>query len=80
MEQHKSDFDRILQRAEELTKKGIDWHHHYLHPDCAFNDHKGKHCIILEDPETQRTLIAIYDRKPMQDLVKIEKLFYRAIE
>ena len=78
-DKHNSEFDSILKKAEELTKQGVEWHHHHLHPNCIFNEHKGKHCIVFEDPKTQEVLTAVYDRKPMEDLAKIEKLFYKDI-
>ncbi len=70
-------FDSILKKAESLTERKIEWHHHHLHPNCIFNKYKGKHCIVLEDPETNQVLTAVYDKKPMSDLVKLEKLFYK---
>lgn len=79
-DKHNPDFDMILKKAKELAKQKIEWHHHHLHPNCIFNDYKGKHCIILEDPKTQKVLIALYTQKPMEDLVKIEKLFYRDVK
>jgi len=45
-----------------------------------FNERKGKHCIILEEPESQKILIALYDQKPMGDLTKIERLAYAGIK
>jgi len=74
---HNKDFEIILRKAKELTTKDVEWHHHHLHPSCIFNVHKGKHCIVLEDKENDKVFIAVYDRSPMKDLVKIEKLFYK---
>jgi hypothetical protein len=74
---HSAGFDSILKRAKELTESGREWHHHHLHPDCIFNEHKGKHCIVFEDDETGESLEVAYEQEPMEDLVKIEKLFYR---
>ena len=79
-DEHNPDFDAILKRAEELTEQGKEWHHHHLQPKCVFNEHKGKHCILFEDEENSKTLIAVYESKPMEDLVKIEKLFYKDIK
>ena len=75
---HSKEFDAILKKAKELTKRGIEWHHHHLHPNCIFNEHRGKNCIILED-EKGKTLTAIYDGNPMKDLSKLEKLFYKDV-
>src|SRR3989344_6434414 len=77
---HNPDFDVILQNAEEMTSKRIEWHHHHLPPNCAFNGRKGKHCIVLENANPQEVLIAVYARKPMEDLVKIEKLCYKDVK
>ena len=77
---HNPDFDLILKKAKEMTAKKAEWHHHHLHPNCMFNEHKGKHCIVLEDTKTGDVLIAEYAQKPMEDLVKIEKLLYKDVE
>ncbi|MBU2476702.1 hypothetical protein KKG83_04485 [Candidatus Micrarchaeota archaeon] len=69
------EFQAIIKRAYELEKQKTEWHHHHLPPECVFNEQKGKHCIVLEDEK--ETLIAVYSKKPMNDLVKIEKLFYK---
>ena len=45
-----------------------------------FNKHKGKHCIVFEDETTGESLSVVYDQKPMADLVKIEKLFYKDLK
>ncbi len=73
------DFDAIFKEAERMTAEGIEWHHHHLHAKCKFNEHKGKQCILLEIPKSQKTLIVIYDGSPMEDLVKIERLFYKDV-
>jgi hypothetical protein len=77
--QKNSDFDLILKRAKEFTAKGIDWHHHHFPPNCIFSTRKGKHCIIFEDKLNNQLLTAVYDKKPMADLVKIENLFYKEL-
>lgn len=77
---HSPQFDELMKRADEMTSKGIEWHHHHLHPNCIFNKKKGKHCIVLEDPRNGETLTAEYDEKPKEDLVRIEKAFYKDYE
>lgn len=79
-DEHNPDFDKMFERAKEMDEKGIGWHHHHLHPNCIFNEHKGKHCIVLEDEINHEVLITVYDRKPMEDLVKLEKIFYKDLE
>ena len=69
-----------MKKAEEMTSRKIEWHRHHLPPNCMFNERKGKHCIILEEPESQKILIALYDQKPMGDLTKIERLAYAGIK
>lgn len=70
------EFKKILKKAEEYSKKGIEWHHHHLQPNCIFNNEKGKHSIVLEQKHG-KLLCATYNEKPSGDLSKIEKLLYR---
>ena len=65
----------ILKRAKELNEKGIAWHHHMLFPDCQFNSHPGKFCLMLEDPETGKTYESVTDQEPIFDLQQIEPLY-----
>ena len=70
-----SAIDRIVSRAEELNKKGIEWHHHMFFPNCIFNKHKGKFCIVFEDSKLG-VIESISDKEPKEDLKRIEPLFY----
>jgi hypothetical protein len=70
------EMKKLTARARELSKKKADWHHHHLHPNCIFNNHKGHHVAILEDPQKGETLEAIIDENPAAQLKEIEKLFY----
>jgi len=72
------DFELILNKVKELEEKGIEWHHHHLHPDCIFNEKKKMHAIVLESEGIYLT--AFFDSKPMKDLIKIEKLFYKELK
>ena len=72
------DFELILKKVKELEEKGIEWHHHHLHPDCIFNERKKMHAIVLESEGIYLT--AFFDSKPMKDLIKIEKLFYKELK
>ena len=46
----------ILENAKKLNELGIKWDHHMLFPDCIFNKHKGKWCIVFEDPESNKII------------------------
>ncbi len=73
---HSAAFSKILNRAKHLGKKGIRWHYHFLPSRCIFNKHLGKWAIILEDPLNNKIIEVVYPHYPMQDLSKIETLFY----
>jgi len=77
-EEKNNGFELILEKAKELEEKGIEWHHHHLHPECIFNKRKGVHAIVLESKGVYLT--ALFNSKPMKDLVKIEKLFYKELK
>lgn len=66
----------MIEKATELNKRGIRWHHHMLFPDCIFNKNKGEWCIIFEDKETGRVIESVSDCEPTGDLRRIESLFY----
>lgn len=64
----------IKKKAEECNKKNIPWHHHMLFPNCTFNKHKGKWCIIFEDKE--QIIESLSAEEPKENLSIIEKLYY----
>ena len=66
----------ILEKAKRLNEKGIHWHHHMLFPECVFNKHKGKWCLVFEDKEEKKLIEATYEEEPTEDLRKIEILYY----
>ncbi len=68
--------EKLIQRAKELTEKGIFWHHHMLFPYCSFNNQKGKWVIIFEDKENNTIIESISETEPKSDLQHIEALFY----
>ena len=70
------DYQKLLNLAEELTKNGKEWHFHYLPPNCSLGD-SLKHLIILES-ERQKWQTS-FKEKPMDDLKKLENLFYKRI-
>ncbi len=67
----------ILEKARELNKKGVRWHHHMLFPVCIFNKHIGKWNIVFEDKEESRILESISDNEPVNNLREIEILYYK---
>ena len=60
----------------ECNKKNIPWHHHMLFPNCTFNKHKGKWCIIFEDKAENRIIESTSENEPTLNLSIIEKLYY----
>ena len=66
----------ILQRARDLNAKEIHWHHHMLFPNCIYNPHPEKWCIVFEDKETGRLIEATYEQEPSADLRAIEVEYY----
>jgi hypothetical protein len=66
----------MVQKAKNLNKRGINWHHHMLFPDCIFNKHKGKWCIVFEDKSTGKLIESVSDNEPKENLRKIEILYY----
>lgn len=66
----------IIEKAKRFNEQGIHWHHHTLFPECIFNKHKGKWCLVFEDKEEGKVIEATYDDEPKQDLSKIEVLYY----
>jgi hypothetical protein len=69
-------MELMLRKAKELNEGGISWHHHMLFPNCIYNKHKGKWCIVFEDKEQNRVIESVSDKEPTADLSKIEKLYY----
>ncbi len=68
---------RLLDRAKELTSKGVFWHHHTLFPGCKYNKHVGKWVIVFEDQEKGEIIESLTDDEPKSDLQYIEGLFYK---
>lgn len=76
MKQEDENIKLILEKAKKLNEEGIHWHHHMLFPDCIFNKHKGKWCIVFEDKEENKVIESISEYEPKENLRKIEVLFY----
>lgn len=68
------DYQKLLSKAEELTKNGQEWHFHYLPPNCSLGD-SSKHLIILEFEGSKWQ--TSFEEKPMDNLKKLEDLFYK---
>ncbi len=68
--------EKLLERARNLTEKGVFWHHHMLFPYCIFNKNKGKWTILFEDKENNEVIESVSENEPKRDLQHIEALFY----
>ncbi len=69
-------LQKLIDRAKDINKKGLPWHHHVLFPDCQYNDRVGQWNIVMEDKEKGELLEASYDLEPTNDQNIIEQLFY----
>ena len=67
----------MIEKAKKLNENGTSWHHHILFPNCMFNKHKGKWCIVFEDKEQNKILEAVSDDEPKDNLRAIEILYYK---
>lgn len=70
------DIQEILEKAKKFNESGVQWHHHILFPNCIFNKHSGKWCIVFEDKEENRLIESLSDNEPKDNLKEIESLFY----
>ncbi len=66
----------IVKKAVEMTRKNITWHHHYMPPGCHFSK-SDKHQLILENEQTNEIWVARTEEKPLDDLKKLENLYFR---
>lgn len=66
----------IIEKARRLNEAGLPWHHHMLFPDCVFNKHEGKWSIAFESEADGEFLEVLYDEEPVDDLRRIEILFF----
>ena len=67
----------MKQRALELNRDSIEWHHHMLYPGCAFNQYKPNHVLMIEDPLSEQAVLSITEHDPIDDLKQIENLFFQ---
>ncbi len=66
----------ILEKAKRLNEQGLPWHHHILSPDCVFNKHREKWNMVFESEADGQRLEVLYDEEPVDDLRRIEILFF----
>ncbi len=71
------EMQKIIDRAQELNDKNIEWHHHVLSPSCMYSTNHQKFTFVFEDPESQNVTTNLTDTEPTDDLKYIERLFYR---
>ncbi len=69
-------LEAILHRAEELNAHDLPWHHHIFFPDCVLNEHGGRWAIVFEDSASDHMQQLVYDDEPVDDLRRIEILFF----
>jgi ribosomal protein L24 len=67
----------IVKKAAEMTRNNVSWHHHHLPPHCHFSKESSKYQLILENEETKEIWVAKTDEKPLDDLKKLEDLYFR---
>ena len=70
------DYQQLLDKAREFTKLGVEWHHHYLPPNCLLNK-DSKHLIILESADKQWQ--TSFTEKPLDKLEQLENIFFKRI-
>jgi hypothetical protein len=74
---HDPKIKAILEQAKTWNEQGHAWHHHVLFPDCAYNKHPGKWCIIIEDPDGKKAVESVSKEEPKANQKAIELLFYQ---
>ncbi len=72
----KIEIGKLIDLAEELNQKDTPWHHHFLTPKCCFNQ-SDDFRIILEDEEKREVFYSEFNEKPILELKKLEKLFFK---
>lgn len=66
----------VLDRAKELSARGMSWHHHMFCPGCIYSQQPEKWVIAFEDPEADGVTEIAYETDPQGDLRKLELLFF----
>lgn len=70
------DVAAILELINNLTERGVTWHHHVFFPGCTFNGHSNKFELVVENPESDERLMSVSETEPKEDLKQIESVFY----
>jgi len=65
---------KMIENAKLFNKNGIPWEHHLFFPSCVFNKHVGKWVMVFESRE--EIIESITEEEPIEDLRKIEVLYY----
>lgn len=65
----------IADRANELNREGIEWHHHLISSDCNFSSNESNYTLVFEDPENG-VIEQKSEHEPIDDLKILEPLFY----
>ncbi len=77
----KVNIEELIEIAKEIDSKGIKWHHHYLPPECLLSEKRpNKHVIILENQKTGEIWYSENDKKMMEELEKLENLFFKRVK
>ncbi|HLD00126.1 MAG TPA: hypothetical protein VJC39_00100 [Candidatus Nanoarchaeia archaeon] len=71
----KISITELLSSAKKLKEAGVSWHHHFFTPQCHLNK-SDKFWVILENESSGESFYAEFDEKPMQELKKMEELFF----
>ncbi len=71
-----ADMQKILDRARELNEQGVPWHSHLLVPGCMFNQRPDRWGLVFEDSTSDEAVVVRYDQDPVDDLRRIEVLYY----
>lgn len=69
-------MERILERAATLNRANLAWHHHLFFPHCVYNQDRDRWKIVFEDRANDQLLEVLYDEEPVEDLNKIELLYF----
>ena len=69
-------ISQMTDRVAELNSQRIEWHHHMLFPNCIFNGYSPSHVLMVEDTTVGEEILSITEHDPVDDLRKIEHLFF----
>ncbi|MDE1851645.1 MAG: hypothetical protein KGH69_03080 [Candidatus Micrarchaeota archaeon] len=74
-------MDRVKRRklfmlARQLKRNGSQWHWHLLGARCAFNRHKGRFAIVLEDSRSRTNYVCLFSKKPKREAKTLANMAY----